>query len=229
MTSSRHDRRLSTSICSASSLGALQSPPRGVLYEVFGYLKFQTLPRFSKKSHAGVCFVQDFPSYSEMMKHAPEVLSALGKTRIISHHPTALLHRVLHTTECVSCGRSGGFLLRLTCERICLQCQRDYCQFRLIPASVERGCFCFGARDMERLPIAHLHPKYYRFRSENGPGSHPWRLVNFEQAKQLADRIWQDWGPYPVSNRFGLSAQKVEKYNPLQRVHIGSPSLDLSS
>ncbi|RSL70298.1 hypothetical protein CEP54_001897 [Fusarium duplospermum] len=171
-----------------SSLGQLDLLPAELLLSVLDLLDFQSLSRLSRVSALGKDVVEDLPVYRDVIEHAPEALTALVKTRLVSHHPAALLHQTLHQSRCVSCHYYGGFLFLPTCERVCFECLYENQAFRMTTPSLAKQCFALTDNELEQIPLMHSIPGTFglRFQFAHKQVEH---LVSVKQTKQLALQV----------------------------------------
>lgn len=168
-----------------SSLGQLDVLPTELLLLTFDYLDFQSLSRLSRACLRGKALVESLPAYREIMEHAPGALIALGKTRLLRHHPAPLLRRTLRSGKCVSCLSFGGFLFLPTCERVCSECLGENYGLRVIPLYVAKKCFRLTERQLGGMPVLHSIPGPYYVTCER-THRRVHRLVCVREAKRLA-------------------------------------------
>ncbi|KAI1771100.1 hypothetical protein F4818DRAFT_221714 [Hypoxylon cercidicola] len=172
----------------SSSLGLLDILPPELLLLTLNFLDFQSLSRISRVSLKGKAVVETLPAYREMMKHAPKILTALGKTGLLVHHSSSLLRQTLRSEKCVSCFDFGAFLFLPTCERVCFECLHQNHAFRMTTPAIAKRCFHLTHSQLKRIPIMHSIPGTYsvRFHVSCSPSC---RLVSVKQAKQLAIEV----------------------------------------
>ncbi|KAI3337960.1 hypothetical protein F4824DRAFT_509569 [Ustulina deusta] len=171
-----------------SSLGVLDILPAELLLLTFELLDFQSLSRLSRVSLKGKVMVEALTAYRDMMEHAPTTLTALAKTRLISHHSASLLRQTLRSAKCVSCFEFGGYLLLPTCERVCAECLLLNQALWMTSVPLAKRCFSLTDAQIERIPIMYSIPGYYgiRFSFQRHKTR---RLVNVKQAKQLGIEV----------------------------------------
>ncbi|KAF4997519.1 hypothetical protein FDECE_12049 [Fusarium decemcellulare] len=80
-----------------SSMGRIDTLPPELLLLMLNLLDFRSLSRLSQASFKAKATVGSLPAYREMVEHAPDVLTALGRTRLLEYHPAALLRQTLRT------------------------------------------------------------------------------------------------------------------------------------
>ncbi|KAI4868381.1 hypothetical protein F4820DRAFT_123059 [Hypoxylon rubiginosum] len=177
-------RRWSTS----SSLGLLEVLPAELLLLTLNFLDFQSLSRLSRACLKGKAVVETLPAYKEMMKHAPEVLTALGRTGLLSYHSSSLLRQTLRSEKCVSCFDFGAFLFLPTCERVCFECLHQNQALRMTTLASAKRCFHLTHSQLKRIPIMHSIPGIYCVRFQVSY-SRTCRLVSVKQAKQLGIEV----------------------------------------
>lgn len=170
------------------TLGPLDTLPLELLQLILSLLDFQSLSRLSRASLTAKATVEALPAYREFLEHAPDVLIALERTRILHYHSAALLRRTLRTNQCVSCFGFGAFLFLPTCERVCFQCLHENHALRVTTLELARKCFSLPTIHLKRIPILHSIPGSYSVLF------HIWRpkeyrLVSVKQAKQLAIQV----------------------------------------
>jgi len=96
------------------------------------------------------------------MKHAPETLTALGSTRLITYHSAQKLHAALRSEDCWSCGSFGEYLHLPTCFRCCYRCLHRNQSLWVVP--VAQACSAFGlstATITKKLPVMRNLPGTY--------------------------------------------------------------------
>lgn len=171
-----------------SSLGSLDQFPAEVLIMILWYLDFQSLSRISRTSFLGKDLVEGMAAYRDMMHHAPEALTALGRTGLLSIYSAALLHQSLRSKECVSCYDFGAFLLLPSCERVCFECLDRNSALRVMRVNDAKAAFSLTAAHLKKIPIMRTIPGEYgiRFKASHRKSL---RLVNVRQAKRLAIEV----------------------------------------
>lgn len=171
-----------------SSLGQLDLLPTELLLITLGLLDFRSLSRISRVSLRGKEIVEALPAYKDMMEHAPEALTALGKTRLLQHHSALLLHQTLKSDKCISCFMFGGFLFLPTSERLCADCLYENIALRMTTPTIAKQCFGLTGKQLQRIPIMYSIPGTYNMWLEISR-KRVYRLVSVKQAKQLAIEI----------------------------------------
>ncbi|EFE43520.1 hypothetical protein TRV_01711, partial [Trichophyton verrucosum HKI 0517] len=136
-----------------SSMGYLDCLPLEILQAILNLLDFQALSRLSCTSHRARRAVEYLPAYRELMEHAPDTLTALGKSCLITAHSAAKLRAALRTESCVWCGEYGPFLFLPTCERCCYECQRSNPSLWVMTADLAKYCFRITAAKLREIPI----------------------------------------------------------------------------
>ncbi|KAH9885010.1 hypothetical protein F4778DRAFT_761618 [Xylariomycetidae sp. FL2044] len=168
-----------------SSLGLLDTLPAELLFLTLNLLDFQSLSRLSRVSFKGKAVVENLAPYTDMMKHAPTALAALGRTRLLHLHPATLLRQVLRSDKCVSCFGFGAFLFLPTCERVCFACLYENLSLHMTTTDLAKQCFNLTERQLQRVPIMHSIPGTYGMR-RGVSRKRVYRLVNIKQVKRLA-------------------------------------------
>lgn len=174
------ERSVSTS--TASSLDRL---PLELLHMICASLDFRSLSRLSRTSLRNKAIVESHPPYHNLMKYAPRTLNALGKTRLISAHSSALLHAALRSAQCLSCGQYGAFLFLPTCERICRLCLIRNHSFWMIPETKAKKCFDLAQRHLNKIPVMYSIPDMYNVGHYSSCGRRR-RLYDVKSVKKLA-------------------------------------------
>lgn len=173
---------------SSSSIGRLDILPQELLLDVLDLLDFQSLSRLSRVSLEGKRAVEALRSYRDVMKYAPSILGALGATRLLQTHSSALLRQTLRSEKCVSCFEFGPFLFLPTCERVCFDCLHDNIALHLTTVTFAKRCFALTDDQIGRIPILHSIPgSYCVMWKVTHRESH--RLVSIKQVKQLAIEV----------------------------------------
>lgn len=171
-----------------SSLGSLDRLPPEVLVMILDYLDFLSLSRISQTSLLGKDIVEGMAAYRDMMQHAPESLTALGRTGLLSFHSASLLHQTLRSRMCVSCYDSGAFLLLPTCERVCFECVYRNSALRVMRVNDAKAVFGLKEVHLRKIPILRNIPREYGVRYSASQRKRL-RLLNVKQVKQLAIRV----------------------------------------
>lgn len=143
------------------SLGSLDQLPAELFLLIPNLLDFQCFSRISRTCLRGKEVVEALPAYRDVMEHAPETLTALGKTRLLRYHAAPLLRQTLRTDKCASCFDFGGFLFLLTCERICFDCLRENRAFRMTTPTIAKQCFGLTENQLKRIPVLYSIPGSY--------------------------------------------------------------------
>ena len=149
---------------STSSLGRLDDLPLELLHATLALLDFKSLSHVSRTCIRGIEVVNSLPEYRDLMLHAPDALAALGKTRIIRHHPAANIHLALLSAGCTLCSRYGALLYLPTCERCCYHCLWKNQSLWLIPISMAQKCFLLSKAAAKTLPVLRSVPGKYHVR-----------------------------------------------------------------
>lgn len=173
---------------STSATSSLDRLPLELLHMICSLLDFRSLSRLSCTSFRNKAIVESLPAYRDLMKYAPRTLNALGKTRLISVHSSALLHTTLRSARCVSCGEFGAFLFLPTCERICRLCLIRNHSFWMIPETQAKKCFDLAQRHLNKIPVMYNVPGWCNV----GHHSSCWRrrrLYDAKSVKKLAIKI----------------------------------------
>lgn len=173
---------------SPSSLGRLDQFPTEILIMTLDYLDFQSLSRIAQTSKMGKDIVESLTVYQSMMQHAPEVLTALGRTGLLRYHPAALLHQTLRSKECVSCRDFGAFLLLPTSERVCFDCLDRNSALRVMRLNDAKTAFGLTEAHLKAIPVMKSIPGTYAVTWSTSQ-RRSLRLVNVRQAKRLALRV----------------------------------------
>ncbi|KAF4976142.1 hypothetical protein FZEAL_7161 [Fusarium zealandicum] len=171
-----------------SSMGRIDILPPELLVFILNLLDFQALSRLSPVSRRAKAMIEALPAYQELLEHAPDVLVALGKTRLLQYHSAALLRQTLRANRCVSCLGSGAFLLLPTCERVCFECLHQNHALRMTTLNIVRKCFHLTNKNLKKLPILHSIPGTYGVMLHVSRRK-VYRLVSVKQVKQLAIEV----------------------------------------
>lgn len=148
----------------SSPLGALDTLPLELLHTIFAMLDFRTLSHITRTCLRGIQVVRSLPEYRDLMRHAPEALAALGKTRLIFHHLATTIHATLLSADCISCGSYGAFLFLPTCERCCYHCLWRNQSLWVVPITTAKKCFGLSTSGAKTLPIMRSLPGKYHVR-----------------------------------------------------------------
>ncbi|KAI5865425.1 hypothetical protein GGS23DRAFT_426333 [Durotheca rogersii] len=171
-----------------SSLGRIDTLPPELLLFILNLLDFQSLSRLSRASFRAKAIVEALPAYQELLEHAPDVLVALGRTRILRYHSAALLRQTLRTNRCESCFDFGAFLFLPTCERVCFQCLHENHALRVTTLNLAKKCFHLTNSHLKKIPVLHSIPGTYSVMFHVSRRK-VYRLVSVKQVKQLAIEV----------------------------------------
>ncbi|KAM5353879.1 hypothetical protein ACJ41O_000529 [Fusarium nematophilum] len=172
-----------------SSLGQLDTLPAELLFLTLGLLDFKTLFRISRVSLRGKEVVEAFPPYQKVMEHAPQLLTALGKTRLLGYYSAPLILQTLRSDQCVSCFDYGAFFFLPTCERVCFECLHENRALWMITPTTAKRFFGLTERWLAQIPIMYSIPGSYSVRSLPSRRGRVLRLVSVKQAKKLAIEV----------------------------------------
>ena len=142
----------------STSLGRLDDLPLEILHATLALLDFKSLSHVSRTCIRGIEVVNSLPQYRDVMLHAPDALAALGKTRLIRHHPAAKVHLALLSANCTLCSRYGAFLYLPSCERCCYHCLWKNQSLWLMTVATAKKCFVLSAAGAKSLPVLRSVP-----------------------------------------------------------------------
>lgn len=149
-----------------SSLGTLDKLPPEVCDLIADHLDLQSLARLGQTSRAGLFLLHHLPAYKDMVTHAPAVLAAFAKSRMIKYHASSVVRQALRGEKlCCSCERAfGGYIFFPTFERVCLTCLNSNLSYWMLPYHVV-GLFQFLPRELRvKLPVMTADPRFYNVR-----------------------------------------------------------------
>jgi hypothetical protein len=220
---------------STSSLGRLDDLPLELLHATFALLDFKSLSHISRTCIRGIEVVNSVPEYRGLMLHAPDALAALGKTRLIRHHPAAKVHLALLSADCTSCSRYGAFLYLPTCERCCYHCLWKNQSLWLMTIATAKKRFVLSAAGVKTLPVLRSVPGgEYSVGCDSISRLRPVGLVSVGAAKKLAiaegvseDTMRAVTEAYHDKEVGGLSENDYDYYRFLQKARITLPQQEL--
>lgn len=174
-----------------ASMGCLDGISNELLFMILDLLDFQSLSRLSRVCSVLRSLVEHSPAYRDMMAFAPQTLTALGRTGLLSCHAASQLSRALRSSDgnCASCRTQfGGYLFLPTCERACFDCLRVNLGLRVTTFAIAKECFRLSDSQLKGpggIPTMLSIPGDY---STGWPvrRNRTYRLVCVKQAKQLA-------------------------------------------
>lgn len=172
-----------------SHMGSLSTFPAEILSLILESLDFQSLLCLSQTCLLARNTVEQLPAYNDMMSYAPETLTALKKTGLLSYHSASQLRRTLHSEKCVSCTNFGGYLFLPTCERACCNCLIYNFSLRVTSLAMARRSFRLSSCQLGEIPIMLSVPDDYGMRRGLLRPSGAHRLVSVRQAKELAIKV----------------------------------------
>ncbi|KAK2739864.1 hypothetical protein FQN57_006440 [Myotisia sp. PD_48] len=173
---------------SVTPLGLLNALPIELMHYICNMLDFQSLSRLLRTSLRVRSMVESLPAYRDLMEHAPDTLTALGETQLISLHSADLLYKTLRSQHCVSCLEFGPFLFLPRCERCCHDCLRANPALWVMPIAFAKECFRFSPKEMKKLPIMRSIPGVYEVGHEISR-NRQLKLVSVRAAKEMALRF----------------------------------------
>lgn len=147
-------------------------------------LDLQSITRASRVSRRGKCIVQSLPAYRDLMKHAPDALAALSKTKLIHLHSAAQLSAALRSGSCATCQEYGAYLLLPTCERCCWECLQSNPTRRVVTPTRAGKAFALSRKKVQQLPVMFSIPGNYNIGQELSEKSH--KLVSVSAVRELA-------------------------------------------
>lgn len=135
-----------------SSLGKLAKLPVEIHHQVIDNLDFASLLYFAMVNHKARKVVESHLTYQAMMRHAPDVLSAMAECGSLGVHPLSQLQVALYDERCVSCSRFGGLFFLPGGVRLCVVCQHHNWNWRMVSRSTIRLALCFPPGAINVLP-----------------------------------------------------------------------------
>lgn len=171
----------------ASSLGTLDRLPPEVMTMLLDTLDVLSLSDFARVSRRANDLIHSQRSYRDLVKFAPEALTALHRVGLIRLHSAAHLHDALRSRRCATCIEFGAFLFLSTVERCCWQCLRDHPSFRMILHREAKRYFCISERQVQRLVSLDVIPGVYGISAKSMPAH--LRLVSAQAAANLGLEI----------------------------------------
>ncbi|KAF7563541.1 hypothetical protein G7046_g598 [Stylonectria norvegica] len=103
------------------SAGLLDLLPFELVFEVLVRLNIPDLTSFRRVNRRAMELVNSIDAYRAVWEHCPNVIRAILSIEATSFSCTTL-YETLRTSECEVCGRFGGYLYLLTCQRVCFMC-----------------------------------------------------------------------------------------------------------
>lgn len=219
---------------STSSLGRLDDLPLELLHSTFALLDFKSLSHVSRACIRGIEVVNSLPEYRDLMLYVPDALAALGKTRLIRHHPAANIRLALLSADCKLCSRYGAFLYLPTCERCCYHCLWKNQSLWLMTIATAKKCFVLSAAGVKTLPVLRSMPGgEYKVGKYPISRRRPVGLVSVGTAMKLAiaegvseEDMATMTGIY-FGTDGGVHEQDYEYYCFLQKTRITPPQQEL--
>ncbi|KAK2808631.1 hypothetical protein FQN50_004495 [Emmonsiellopsis sp. PD_5] len=203
---------------SRSSLGSLDVLPLELLYLTFNMMDVQSLSRICCVSLRGKAVVESLPGYYRLVQHAPGMLGALARTRLIRFHSTSTLYQALLSEKCRSCGEFGPFIFLPTCERCCYECLHRNQSFWVIPTSMAEKCFKLTKHQLQGIPLMCSIPGTYSV-GHRVSRRRKVRLVSVKAAKEVAIKVHGSIAVItptePVTGQGGARIQEFYKYKQL--------------
>ena len=135
-----------------TSCSPLERLPYELLHGILESLDFRTLSHLSRTSLRLKAAAESLPAYRELLAHAPDVLSALGHSGLITQHSAASLCTALHASSCAYCGAFGPFLFLFTAERCCYECLFFKQRLGVVPTAHALQQFRLSRQEVQQLP-----------------------------------------------------------------------------
>ena len=136
------------------SLGQIDKLPLELLSEVLLDLDVPTLVAFRCVNRHALAVVDSLPKFCRVLENCANVIylpiRAVVATKAKSFTFNTL-HNSLSMRDCIRCGRFGGYLYLITCERVCYFCfSQDTAYFPITESAARRiGC---TKNHLEQLP-----------------------------------------------------------------------------
>lgn len=169
------------------SFGALGRLPLEMQHMVLNMLDLQAIMSISRVSVYGRLVVQSLPAYSELLRHAPEAVTALIRTGLAGLHSMALLRAALRSPSCEGCLQYGAYLFLPTGTRCCWECLQVNPSFRAVTPQEAKRYFALKDKHVQQLPVLHTLPGNYGSCHRRTKKSRP--LVSAVSAKELGVRV----------------------------------------
>ncbi|KAI9150055.1 hypothetical protein HJFPF1_09809 [Paramyrothecium foliicola] len=213
-----------------SSIGSLDTLSLEMLHLVLDWLDFQSIYRFSLASVRAREVAQALPASRELLRHAPAVLAAFGRTRLIMHHTAAKVRATLRSWKCVACANYGAFIFLPTCDRCCWQCLDNNQALWLLARGVAARCFSLSSAELDRLPTLLSIPGEYGVGLQSRKFEDRQKLVSLSAAKELALSIHgsqQEIYQRAWDRRPKVSQMRLAQYRYYQDAQLVQPKLDI--
>lgn len=215
----------------SASLGRLDYLPLELLHRISGLLDFQSLSRISRTCLRGKDVIYSVPEYRDMIRHAPQVLAALGQTLLIRYHSAMAVHAILLSATCVSCGDYGPFCFLPTLERCCFECLWRNQSLWVVPISTAARCFDMPTSVVECTPVTRSLPGQYYVRHYVSHHT-PTEFVSVRAVKQLAIEAHEGEGHMAqmlqAKRNSGLHGRDYRMYKWLQAAPMEPPGRQLA-
>ncbi len=134
------------------SLGQIDKLPLELLSEVLLELDVPTLVAFRCVNRQAMVVVDSLPKFRRVVENCVGVIRAIVATKADSFTFNTL-YSCLGLSDCVNCGRFGGNLYLITCQRVCYFCfSRDPAYFPITESTARR----IGIRKDHLKNLPHL-------------------------------------------------------------------------
>lgn len=155
---------------------------------ILNQMDFKSLSSLMQSSRRGAEIVKSLKSYQRMMNHAPKVLVALQKLKLLPCHSATNLDAALCSKYCACCGKTGAFIFLMMAERCCWKCLEKNQAMWAMPRSSAAKCFGLSTKLAKTLLAAYSVPGNYCVAfAVSRPRSQI--LISVRQAKRLALEI----------------------------------------
>ncbi|KAI0190810.1 hypothetical protein F4808DRAFT_399905 [Astrocystis sublimbata] len=178
------------SVSSCESYSLLNELPYEILWMTLDLLDFWSLYSLSRVSLWHKAMVESHPKSRDIMEHAPTMLPALVRTRMLECHSVGFLHKSLRTSRCTSCRNFGAFVFLPTCERACFHCLHSNVDFWMMPLSKAKRYTGAKKEQLRALPRCHIVPGAAEIVAfQRWDHLQPRSLVSVKQAKELGVKL----------------------------------------
>ncbi|KAI5861422.1 hypothetical protein GGS23DRAFT_576753 [Durotheca rogersii] len=103
------------------SAGQLDHLPAELVLLVLLQLDIPSLTRLRRANRRAMQLVDSLPQYAALVRHCPNIIRAILSIQADAFD-CETLYRILSTTRCSTCDRSGDHLYLIDCRRVCYFC-----------------------------------------------------------------------------------------------------------
>ncbi|KAI8631318.1 hypothetical protein F5Y19DRAFT_26697 [Xylariaceae sp. FL1651] len=147
------------------SVGQLDVLPPEIVTAILLTLDLPTLVAFRRVNRRAMSLVDSLHQYRMLLKHCPNVLRAIVSIRA-KHFSCMTLYKVLASTKCDTCHRSGSYLYLITCKRVCYSCFTSHAKYLPMSKPLATKYTGLSRKKLKHIPYILSLPGRYTARGK---------------------------------------------------------------